>query len=70
MWKLALSVVGQEVSCLLQLLSGSCLTTPRTSAQIVNGITLVLSVKSVGKCLLAPGLEYLVLKQIESWLRT
>lgn len=62
LWKSALSVVGQELGRLLQWLSDTCLPALRTPAQIVNGITLVLSVKRGGKCLLASGLQYSVLK--------
>lgn len=70
LWKSALPVVGQEPGRLLQSLSDTCFLALRTPAQIVNGITLVLSIKRVGKCLLASGPEYSVLKRIEPWLRT
>lgn len=70
LWKSALSVVGWELGCLLQSLSDTCLPAPRTPPQKLSGITLVLTVKGVGKCLLASGLEHTVLKWIEPWLRT
>lgn len=62
-------MVGQELGRLLQSLSDTSLPAPRTPAQLVKGITLVLSVKRVGKCLLASQLEYSVLKRVEPWLR-
>lgn len=69
-WKSALSVVGQELGCLLQSLSDTCLPALRTPAQIVSGIILVLSIKRVGKCLLASGLQYSGIKWTEPWFRT
>lgn len=69
LWIPALSVVGQELGCLLELPSGTCLPVLR-NVHTVRGIILVLSVERVGECCLASQLEHSALKWIEPWLRS
>lgn len=68
-WNPALSVVGQELGCLLQWPSGTCLPVLRT-VHTVRGIILVLRVERVAECCLASQLEDSALKGIEPWLRS